>query len=247
MVGEVLEVMKQLARGGHDHGGGHPRDGLCPGGGQTGSSLWPMGKSWSRIPLRRFSAIPGRSGPRRSSPKCFEKTGNRSAVCCGRAVVFCLGGLPGRGLLWFFAHAVGTARNGALPGGREKWFVDGRRKRETERLFSAFSQRVPTHVPSPPSRWAGRYQRDKERAAGQVLRKKYGLPHTIPPEKGVQREEPLPSGVLSPISSQEMGPRLGKPPFPAVPTAQELSPTARETRSRREIPPRRLLPFLSLC
>ena len=104
-------------------------------------------------------------------------------------------------------------------GGREKWFVDGRRKRETERLFSAFSQRVPTHVPSPPSRWAGRYQRDKERAAGQVLRKKYSLPHTIPPEKGVQREEPLPSGVLSPISSQEMGPRLGKPPFPAVPTA----------------------------
>ena len=104
-------------------------------------------------------------------------------------------------------------------GGREKWFVDGRRKRETERLFSAFSQRVPTHVPSPPSRWAGRYQRDKERAAGQVLRKKYSLPHTIPPEKGVQREEPLPSGVLSPISSQEMGPRLGKPRFPAVPTA----------------------------
>ena len=104
-------------------------------------------------------------------------------------------------------------------GGREKWFVDGRRKRETERLFSAFSQRVPTHVPSPPSRWAGRYQRDKERAAGQVLRKKYSLPHTIPPEKGVQREEPLPSGVLSPISSQEMGPLLGKPPFPAVPTA----------------------------
>ena len=82
-----------------------------------------------------------------------------------------------------------------------------------------FSQRVPSHIPSPPSRWAGRYQRDKERAAGQVLRKKYGLPHTIPPEKGVQREEPLPSGVLSPISSQEMGPRLGKLSFPAVPTA----------------------------
>ena len=93
----------------------------------------------------------------------------------------------------------------------EKW--------KPERLLSAFSQRVPRHVPSPPSRWAGRYQRDKERAAGQVLRKKYSLPHTIPPEKGVQREEPLPSGVLSPISSQEMGPRLGKPRFPAVPTA----------------------------
>ena len=44
-------------------------------------------------------------------------------------------------------------------------------------------------------------------------------PHTTPPEKGVQREEPLPSGVLSPISSQERGPRPGRPRFPAVPTA----------------------------
>ena len=54
-------------------------------------------------------------------------------------------------------------------------------------------------------------------------------PHTTPPEKGVQREEPLPSGVLSPISSQEMGPRLGKPSFPPVPTApeKELPPKAK--------------------
>ena len=36
MVGEVLEVMKELAEEGHDHGGGHPRDGLCPGGGHPG-------------------------------------------------------------------------------------------------------------------------------------------------------------------------------------------------------------------
>ena len=33
MVGEVLEIMKELARGGHDHGGRHPRNGLCPRGG----------------------------------------------------------------------------------------------------------------------------------------------------------------------------------------------------------------------
>ena len=104
-------------------------------------------------------------------------------------------------------------------GGREKWFVDGRRKRETKRFLSAFSQRAPTHVPSPPSRWAGRYGPFNVRAAGQVPRKKYSLPHTTPPEKGVPGEEPPPPGVLSPISSQEMGPRLGKPKFPAVPTA----------------------------
>ena len=57
------------------------------------------------------------------------------------------------------------------------------------------------------------------RAAGQVSRKRYSLPHTTPPEKGVPGEEPPPPGVLSPISSQEMGPRPGRPRFPAVPTA----------------------------
>ena len=44
-------------------------------------------------------------------------------------------------------------------------------------------------------------------------------PSTTPPEKGVPGEEPPPPGVLSPISSQEMGPRPGRPRFPAVPTA----------------------------
>ena len=104
-------------------------------------------------------------------------------------------------------------------GGREKWSVDGRRKWETKRLLSAFSQRAPTHVPSPPSRWAGRYGPFAVRAAGQVISEKYSLPHTTPPEKGVPGEEPPPPGVLSPISSQEMGPRPGRPRFPAVPTA----------------------------
>ncbi len=31
MVGEVLDVMRDLADRRHDHAGGHPRDGLCPG------------------------------------------------------------------------------------------------------------------------------------------------------------------------------------------------------------------------
>ena len=63
-------------------------------------------------------------------------------------------------------------------------------------------------------------------------------PHTTPPEKGVQREEPLPSGVLSPISSQEMGPRPGRPRFPAVPTAwvmEQPPPTAKETPACQKI------------
>ena len=69
-------------------------------------------------------------------------------------------------------------------GGREKWFVDGRRKRETKRFLSAFSQRVPTHVPSPPSRWAGRYGPSNVRAAGRVSRKKYSLPQHNPTREG---------------------------------------------------------------
>ena len=69
-------------------------------------------------------------------------------------------------------------------GGREKWFVDGRRKRETKRFLSAFSQRVPIHVPSPPSRWAGRYGPFAGRAAGQVLRQKYSLPLHNPTREG---------------------------------------------------------------
>ena len=123
-------------------------------------------------------------------------------------------------------------------GGREKWFVDGRKKVGNEMVFSPPFPKGTCPVPkSPPSRWAGRYQRDKERAAGRVSHKKYSLPHTTPPE-GVQREEPLPSGVLSPISSQEMGPRPGRPRFPAVPTAwvmEQPPPTAKETPACQKI------------
>ena len=69
-------------------------------------------------------------------------------------------------------------------GGREKWFVDGRRKRETKRFLSAFAQRVPTHVPSPPSRWAGRYGPFNVRAAGQVTSEKYNFPPHNPTREG---------------------------------------------------------------
>ena len=58
----------------------------------------------------------------------------------------------------------------------EKW--------KPERLLSAFSQRVPTHAPSPPSRWAGRYGPSNVRAAGRVSRKKYSLPPHNPTREG---------------------------------------------------------------
>ena len=64
-------------------------------------------------------------------------------------------------------------------------------------------------------------------------------PSTTPPEKGVPGEEPPPPGVLSPISSQEMGPRLGKPRFPAVPTAKERNrkPPVRASPAQTAPPP----------
>ena len=66
-----------------------------------------------------------------------------------------------------------------------------------------------------------------ERAAGQVPERSTASP-TQPHQKGVPGEEPLPRGSF-PISSQEMGPRLGKPPFPAVPTAWAIPQPPRRT------------------
>ena len=139
----------------------------------------------------------------------------------------------------------------------EKW--------KPERLLSAFSQKgYPATSPSPPSRWAGRYGPFTVRAAGQVTSEKYSLPHTTPPPEGSPEEEPLPSGVLFPyffprngapagqaivpcrsngVRKDPQWPPPGRAPFPPVPTAQK---SPQETGSRREIPPRRLLPFLSL-
>ena len=104
-------------------------------------------------------------------------------------------------------------------GGREKWFVDGRRKRETKRFLSAFSQRVPTHVPSPPSRWAGRYGPFNVRAAGQVSRKRYSLPPHNPTREGGPGGGTSSPGGSFPHFFPRNGAPAGKPKFPAVPTA----------------------------
>ena len=73
--------------------------------------------------------------------------------------------------------------------------------------FSSFSQRVPVHVPSPPSRWAGRYGPFNVRAAGQVSSEKYSLP--TPPH---QREGGSRGGTSSPGGSfPHFFPRNGAP------------------------------------
>ena len=139
--------------------------------------------------LRRWNG--GERGPARPGPHFLGRNGGKNPR--GRRF------LPRDPLLWWGCVGGGCTSflvPGLRPprptphgpptgsGGREKWFVDGKRKRETERFLSAFSQRVPTHVPSPPSRWAGRYEPFTVRAAGQVSRKRYSLPPHNPTREG---------------------------------------------------------------
>ena len=98
----------------------------------------------------------------------------------------------------------------------EKW--------KPERLLSAFSQRVPRHVPSPPSRWAGRYGPFNVRAAGQVTSEKYNLPPHNPTREG------SPEGRTSSLwgSFPHFFPRNGAPagqaPVPARSNSAEKTP-----------------------
>ena len=143
--------------------------------------------------LSSFSCAVGTAGtwPSRAGPYFFEEIGERTP----RGRRFLPLGTPfsgGRnGGRWLGRYGPGLRPPRPTPhgpptssGGREKWSGDGRRKRESKRLLSAFSQRVLTHVPSPPSRWAGRYEPFAVRAAGRVSRKKYSLPPHNPTREG---------------------------------------------------------------
>ncbi len=110
-------------------------------------------------------------------------------------------------------------------GGREKWFVDGRKKWEIERVFSPFSQRAPTHAPSPPSRWAGHYQRSNERAAGQVPRKKYSLPPHNPTREGGPGGGTSSPGGSFPHFLGRNGAPAGQAKVPARSNGVERKPT----------------------
>ena len=141
---------------------------------------------FSPAPLKRAGTWPSRAGP-----YFFEEIGERTP----RGRRFLPLGTPfsgGRnGGRWLVRYWPGLRPPRPTPhgpptssGGREKWFIDSRKKWETERVFSTFSQRVPTHVPSPPSRWAGRYGPFNVRAAGQVTSEKYNLPPHNPTREG---------------------------------------------------------------
>ena len=93
------------------------------------------------------------------------------------------GGWSCRGLACGLKDQRLMARPPARAGGRSGLLTGGE-SGKPKRLLSAFSQRVSIHVPSPPSRWAGRYGPFAGRAAGQVLRQKYSLPLHNPTREG---------------------------------------------------------------
>ena len=127
------------------------------------------------------------------------------------------------------------ARPPARAGGRSGLLTGGE-SGKPKRLLSAFSQRVSIHVPSPPSRWAGRYGPFAGRAAGQVSRKRYSLPPHNPTREGGPG-----GGTSSPGGSfPHFFPRNGAPAGPAtVPCRSngvgETPQRPRRRRTQRQI------------
>ena len=170
---------------GHDHGGGHPRDGLCPGGGGPGPLYGRWENRGAEYPCGDFQPSPG--GADQGVPLQSALRKRETALPCAAAerLFFAWGACQGGGCCGF------------LPTPLERQGTE-------------------------PSR-AGPYFFPRNGApAGQAI---------VPCRSNGVRKDP-------------QWPPPGRAPFPPVPTAQK---SPQETGSRREIPPRRLLPFLSLC
>ena len=88
MVGEVLEVMKELAREGMTMV-------VVPGRWAPGCCSWTGGRSWSRMSLTLSSPIPGNSAPLTFCPRCCEESPHPCGVGVSvqlreqRAIGFC--------------------------------------------------------------------------------------------------------------------------------------------------------------
>ena len=194
--------------------------GLLLGRGGGGCGDWPT-------PLERQGTVPSRAGP-----YFFEEIGERTPR--GRRFLplgtpFSGGGMgegswSGRGLACGLKDQRLMARPPARAGGRSGLVTGG----ESGKANGYFLPSPKGYSPTSPARPAGGRAvtsvTKRGPQAGYPVRST-ASPSTTPPEKGVPGEEPPPPGVLSPISSQEMGPRLGKPRFPPVPTAPGKNPT----------------------
>ena len=209
--------------------------GICPGGGVVGFLPAPLERAGT-WPSRAGPHFSGEMGERAPGAVPLDPVGERvsfphpfSLDCC-RSGDFLLSAYLACGL----KDQRLMARPPAWAGGRSGSLTAG--KSGNPNGYSLPSPKG--YLSTPPARPAGgraKHEPFAVRAAGRASRKKYSLPTHPPPEKG-SREEPPPPGVLSPISSQEMGPRLGKPRFPAVPTAQGQNPTTPPTPSKNRAP-----------
>ena len=141
---------------------------------------------FSPLPLERQGTLASQPGP-----YFFEEIGERTPR--GRRFLplgtpFSGGRTGGRWFRQVGAWPAASKTNASWPAhqlGRAGEVVYCREEKwKPERLLSAFSQRVPRHVPSPPSRWAGRYGPFNVRAAGQVTSEKYNLPPHNPTREG---------------------------------------------------------------
>ena len=143
----------------------------------------------------------------------------------------------GRGLACGLQDQRLMARPPARAGGRSGLLTGGE-SGNPNGYSLPFSQRVPSHIPSPPSRWAGRYGPFAVRAAGRVSCKKYGLPPHNPTREG------SPEGRTSSLwgSFPHFFPRNGAPAgqakFLAVPTAPGKTHhrLPRQTRRKNQTP-----------
>lgn len=123
------------------------------------------------------------------------------------------GGWSGRGLACGLQDQRLMARPPARAGGRSGLLTGG----ESGKPNGYFLPSPKGYPPTSPARPAGGRAVTGLSLGGPQARypvRGTASPHTTPPEKGVPGEEPPPPGVLSPISSQEMGPRPGRPRSP---------------------------------
>ena len=146
------------------------------------------------------------------------------------------GGWSGIGLACGLQDQRLMARPPARAGGRSGLLTGGE-SGNPNGYSLPFSQRVPSHIPSPPSRWAGRYGPFAVRAAGRVSCKKYGLPPHNPTREGESRGKNLfPLGFFPPFLPKKWGPgwashrsppfqrRRNCPPLPEKPEAAARFP-----------------------
>ena len=188
---------------------------------------------FSPLPLERAGTLASQPGP-----YFFEEIGERTPgdfapwTPAGERVSF-----PHTPFLWTVVKAAwffyrptwpaASKTNASWPAhqlGRAGEVVYCREEKVGTRTVTlCLSQRVPTYVPSPPSRWAGRYGPFAVRAAGQVISEKYSLP-TQPPPEGA-RGGTSSQGFFSPFLPKKWGPgRAGQGSLP-VPTAKEKTRT----------------------